>query len=53
MIGVALRAHILDEWAREFLLHYADAAVVHPGCGLDSRVFRIDPPPSVAWYDVD
>jgi O-methyltransferase involved in polyketide biosynthesis len=23
------------------------------GCGLDSRVFRIDPPPSVRWFDLD
>ena len=23
------------------------------GCGLDSRVFRLDPGPGVQWYDVD
>ena len=22
-------------------------------CGLDTRVYRVDPPPSVAWFDVD
>jgi O-methyltransferase involved in polyketide biosynthesis len=27
--------------------------VLHLGCGLDSRVFRIDPPSTVRWYDVD
>jgi O-methyltransferase involved in polyketide biosynthesis len=27
--------------------------VLHLGCGLDSRVFRIDPPATVRWYDVD
>jgi O-methyltransferase involved in polyketide biosynthesis len=29
------------------------ATVVHLGCGLDSRVFRLDPGPSVEWYDID
>jgi O-methyltransferase involved in polyketide biosynthesis len=23
------------------------------GCGMDSRVFRVNPPPSVQWFDVD
>jgi O-methyltransferase involved in polyketide biosynthesis len=27
--------------------------VLHLGCGLDSRVYRIDPPPTVSWFDVD
>ena len=27
--------------------------MVHLGCGLDSRVFRLDPGPGVEWYDVD
>jgi hypothetical protein len=27
------------------------ATVLHLGCGLDSRVFRIDPPPTVRWFD--
>ena len=29
------------------------ATVIHLGCGLDSRVFRLDPGPGVQWYDVD
>ena len=29
------------------------STVLHLGCGLDSRVFRIDPPATVRWYDVD
>jgi hypothetical protein len=32
---------------------HPQATVLHLGCGLDSRVFRVDPPPSVRWYDVD
>jgi O-methyltransferase involved in polyketide biosynthesis len=27
--------------------------VLHLGCGLDSRVYRVDPPPGVRWFDVD
>ncbi len=27
--------------------------MLHLGCGLDSRVYRIDPPASVRWFDVD
>ncbi|RDJ21427.1 class I SAM-dependent methyltransferase [Bosea caraganae] len=53
MIGVAMRAHILDGWTREFLKRYPDATVLHLGCGLDSRVFRIDPGPGIRWFDVD
>ncbi|RST55437.1 class I SAM-dependent methyltransferase [Variovorax sp. MHTC-1] len=53
MIGLAMRAYILDGWTREFIAKYPRATVLHLGCGLDSRVFRVDPPPSVRWIDVD
>ena len=53
MIGVSMRAGILDGWTRDFLSRHPDATVLHLGCGLDSRVFRIDPPPRVRWFDVD
>lgn len=52
-IGLALRAHVLDGWARNFLARHPGATVLHLGCGLDSRVFRLDPPPEVRWFDVD
>ncbi|CAM3623533.1 class I SAM-dependent methyltransferase [Tsukamurella ocularis] len=42
-----------DRWTREFLRQYPESTVVHLGCGLDSRVFRIDPGPGVHWVDVD
>ena len=51
--GVAIRARLLDTWAREFLTVHPDATVLHLGCGLDSRVQRIDPGPGVRWFDVD
>ncbi|MGH8875918.1 MAG: class I SAM-dependent methyltransferase [Stackebrandtia sp.] len=50
---IALRAKRLDGWAREFLSANPDAVVLHLGCGLDSRVHRIDPPTTVDWFDLD
>jgi O-methyltransferase involved in polyketide biosynthesis len=42
-----------DIWARQFLAVNERCTVVHLGCGMDTRVFRIDPGPEVEWYDVD
>lgn len=51
--GLAIRASTFDEWVRAFLDRHRHAVVLHLGCGLDTRVFRIDPPETVEWYDVD
>lgn len=53
MIALALRSHILDGWTRAFLARHPEAVVLHLGCGLDSRVFRIRPGPGVHWFEVD
>jgi O-methyltransferase involved in polyketide biosynthesis len=53
MIGLAMRAHLFDSWTRAFIAKHPDATVVHLGCGLDSRVFRLDPPAGVRWFDLD
>jgi O-methyltransferase involved in polyketide biosynthesis len=50
---VALRAKQLDIWADDFLRRNPDAVVLHLGCGLDSRAFRLDVPSGVSWFDVD
>lgn len=50
---VTVRTAQYDIWARQFLASHPDATVIHLGCGLDARVFRVDPGPQVAWYDVD
>jgi O-methyltransferase involved in polyketide biosynthesis len=50
---VALRAKQLDDWSADFLARHPGATVLHLGCGLDSRVLRLDPPPAVRWFDVD
>jgi O-methyltransferase involved in polyketide biosynthesis len=50
---VTVRTAQFDIWASQFLAIHQHATVVHLGCGLDSRVFRLDPGPDVEWYDVD
>jgi O-methyltransferase involved in polyketide biosynthesis len=50
---VALRAKQLDDWCTDFLRRQPDAVVLHLGCGLDGRAFRLAVPPSVSWIDVD
>jgi O-methyltransferase involved in polyketide biosynthesis len=48
-----VRSALFDNWARRFLALHDRAVVLHLGCGLDDRVFRLDPGPDVEWYDVD
>lgn len=48
-----VRSVVLDNWARQFLALHDQAVVLHLGCGLDGRVFRLDPGVGVEWYDVD
>src|SRR5260370_37457082 len=50
---VALRAKQLDDWCADFLGRHPDAVVLHLGCGLDGRAFRLEPPGSVLWFDLD
>jgi methyltransferase (TIGR00027 family) len=52
-IVVASRAVTFDQLTSRFLADHPDAVVIQVGCGMDSRVFRVDPPASVEWYDVD
>jgi len=52
-IGLAIRAKTLDVRVEEFLGRNPDAIVLHLGCGLDTRIFRVDPPQGVDWFDVD
>lgn len=52
-VTASVRGKQLDLWTAEFLTNHREAVVLHLGCGLDSRVFRIDPPPRVDWYDLD
>jgi methyltransferase (TIGR00027 family) len=51
--SVAIRTAHFDNWARQFLAVHENAVVLHLGCGLDARVYRLDPGPGVSWYDID
>lgn len=51
--SAAVRAKAYDRWVRRFLNVEPDCVVMHLGCGLDTRVYRVDPPATVDWYDVD
>lgn len=53
VIAVASRAQTFDHSTQYWLGVHPDATVLHLGCGLDSRVYRINPPPGVRWFDVD
>jgi methyltransferase (TIGR00027 family) len=53
ILGIVSRAKLIDLWTAEFLTNQPLANVLYLGCGLDSRVFRIDPPESVTWFDLD
>ncbi len=50
---IATRAATFDMLTKQYLADHPDATVLHVGCGMDSRVFRVDPQPSVQWFDVD
>jgi O-methyltransferase involved in polyketide biosynthesis len=52
-VSLAIRAKAFDDWTRAFIEEHPDAVVLNLGCGLDSRIFRVDPPPGIAWFDVD
>ncbi|MCA2223088.1 class I SAM-dependent methyltransferase [Nonomuraea aurantiaca] len=52
-LAAVVRTKAHDDWARSFLADHPDAVVLHLGCGLDARVYRIDPPAIVDWYDLD
>jgi O-methyltransferase involved in polyketide biosynthesis len=50
---IATRAATFDQLTHRYLSEHPDATVLHVGCGMDSRVFRVDPPANVQWFDVD
>lgn len=52
-IGIAMRGRYLDGCVREFLAANPNAIVLNLGCGLDSRMYRLNVTAPVHWYDVD
>jgi O-methyltransferase involved in polyketide biosynthesis len=51
--SVTTRTAHFDAWTGQFLVAHPHAVVLHVGCGLDSRFFRLQPGPGIEWYDVD
>ncbi|OSC41070.1 class I SAM-dependent methyltransferase [Mycobacterium decipiens] len=52
-IAVAVRSGMLDRIVAGFIAARPNAVVVELGCGLETRMQRLSPPATVAWYDVD
>ena len=49
---MGMRAAVFDRWVKQQLQATPDAAVLHLGCGMDSRNLRVGET-SVMWYDID
>ncbi len=49
---MGVRSAVFDEWLKQQMADVPDAVVVHIGCGMDSRVIRVETE-SHKWYDVD
>ncbi|MEW5938749.1 MAG: class I SAM-dependent methyltransferase [Chloroflexota bacterium] len=52
ILGLVCRVREFDRFARDFLTARPDGAVVHIGCGLDTRFERVDNG-RVEWFDLD
>ncbi len=50
---IVVRAKQYDEWLREFLNSNPNAIVLNLGCGLDTRITRINPSSTIQWFDID
>ena len=53
VFDIAVRAKRFDELVSQFVARRPDAVVLDLGAGLDGRMFRVGPPPTVDWYDID
>ena len=49
---MGIRSAVFDEWLKQRMTDLQDAVVIHIGCGMDSRVTRIESD-THKWYDVD
>ncbi|MCL2880955.1 MAG: class I SAM-dependent methyltransferase [Treponema sp.] len=52
-IGLVVRAKQIDQWVNEFIAKNENAVVVYLGCGLDTRIDRINRGETVTWFDLD
>jgi O-methyltransferase involved in polyketide biosynthesis len=52
-LTLAIRAKQFDLFTQDWITEHPESTVLHLGCGLDSRVYRVAPPPTIRWFDVD
>lgn len=50
--NMGMRSAVFDQWLKEQMDLDNDAVIVHIGCGMDSRVLRVETGHH-AWYDID
>ena len=50
---IVVRAKQYDDWIQEFIKSNPTCVVLNLGCGLDTRITRIDPSSTLSWFDVD
>lgn len=48
---MAMRSKVFDEWVKAQIKNTYETVVIHIGCGMDSRVERVNA--DCLWYDVD
>jgi len=51
-VTLCIRAKQFDQYARKFLDEHPFGTILHLGCGLDTRYFRVNTG-NVEWYDLD
>ena len=49
---MGVRAAVFDDWVKRQMIAMPDAVVIHIGCGMDSRVIRVETK-NHKWYDLD
>lgn len=49
---MGIRSAVFDNWLRQKIADLEETVVIHIGCGLDSRVLRVETA-NHKWYDVD
>jgi len=48
-----MRAKQVDDWSTDFVCRHPNAVALHLGCGMDTPAFRLHPPETVQWFDLD
>ena len=50
--SMSMRSRVFDDWVKEKMIEDPNAIVIHLGCGLDSRVDRVNSQGHL-WFDLD